>query len=511
MKKEKKILVIAPIKINNDKLKKLIILLTTFSKSFSVNNYYDNQKILCSNYHWNSQKKFQRDKNYILKIYEIYLKRITAKLNELQNTKYSVDYWRIIVGPWLLDFITIIFDRSEILNFLNKKYKIIQVISTIYNKKNNIPNDYQEFTNCLGRNYNQFNSVIFSELIKYRFKIPIKRISFFKENKDVKNSSDSINFFYNILRIYNFIFKFFVKSRDVFIINSYFKKSLNFRLQIKLGQFPLFWNKPSLKEQKAKSNLRKIFNQKENDKFFDMLNYLIPKFIPKIYLEGYKEAVKLTNNLPWPKKPKVIISANSYFLDDVFKIWAAKKKLEGSNLIATQHGGNFFSSMVNSNEIHLKKISDYFLTWGQADNKNKSIIPYFNFKAKNKKINYSKFGNLILFDYIMPPFVENLQSTYNGPQNLLFLNRKITFLKNLKKNIIRSTFIRNKNLYNELLLFERKLYTSLNININYSSKSFFKEIKKSRICVCNSNQTVFLETLNLNFPTIIFLILNLIY
>ena len=127
MKKEKKILIFAPIKTNSNKLKDTIILLTTFSKIFGVNNYYENQKLLCANYHWNSKKKFQRDKNYILKIYEIYLKKITVKLNKLQNTNYSFDYWRIIVGPWLLDFITIIFDRFEILNFLDKKYKILEV------------------------------------------------------------------------------------------------------------------------------------------------------------------------------------------------------------------------------------------------------------------------------------------------------------------------------------------------------------------------------------------------
>ena len=504
MKKEKKILIFAPIKTNSNKLKDTIILLTTFSKIFGVNNYYENQKLLCANYHWNSKKKFQRDKNYILKIYEIYLKKITVKLNKLQNTNYSVDYWRIIVGPWLLDFITIIFDRFEILNFLDKKYKILEVRSATYNKQDNIFNDYLEFNSFLGKNYNQFNNIIFSEIIKYRFKkIPIKKIYFYKKNKDIKNIGNRINFFHNILRIYNFIFKLFVKSRDVFIINSYFERYFNFGLQIKLLQFPFFWNKILLKEQKVKWHLRKSINEKENDKFFSMLNYFIPKFIPRIYLEGYKEAAKLTNNLPWPKKPKAIISANSYFLDDVFKIWAAKKKLGGSNLISTQHGGNFFSSRFNISEIHLKKISDYFLTWGQADDKNKSIIPFYNFKFANRKIKHHKFGNLLLFDYIMAPYIENLQSSYNGPQNILFLDAKIKFLKKLEKNILNKTFVRNKDQYYDALLFERKLYKIHNININYSSKNFYQELKKSRISVCNSNQTVFLETLNLNLPTIV--------
>jgi putative transferase (TIGR04331 family) len=48
------------------------------------------------------------------------------------------------------------------------------------------------------------------------------------------------------------------------------------------------------------------------------------------------------------------------------------------------------------------------------------------------------------------------------------------------------------------------MYADLNINVNFSSKSFYKELQNSRICVSNSNQTVLLETLNLNFPTIIY-------
>ena len=503
MKKEKKILVTAPIKINNKKIKKSIILLTTFVKNFDVNSYYQNQKILYSNYHWNSQKKFTRDKNYILRIYELYLKRITLKLNKVHNTNYSVDYWRIIVGPWLFDFITIIFDRSEILNFLKKKYKIIEVRSAIFNKKDKIFKDYQEFTNCLSRNYNEFNNIIFSELIKYHSKIPIKKFNFSRINKDKLNKKILFIFFKTILKIYNFIFKFFVKSNDIFIINSYFERIFNFKLQIRLGQLPIFWEKISLNEQKINWKLRKLFNVKDDDKFFTMLNYFISNFIPVIYLEGYKEAVKLIDNLSWQKKPKAIISANSYFLDDIFKIWAAEKKLKGSNLISIQHGGNLFSSKVNGNEIHLKKISDYILTWGQGDTKNKSIIPYFNIKSNNKKINYSKFGNLLIFDYIMPPYIEYLQTTYNGPQNISFLDKKITFLKHLKKNIISKTLIRNINLFNDTVLFERELYSIVNINVNYSYNSFYKEIERSRICVCNSNQTVFLETLNLNFPTIV--------
>ena len=504
MKKEKKILVTAPIQEINSKLKDSIISLADPYKNFYLKNYYPNKKILCSNYHWNSKKKFRRDAKYIVKVYEIYLRKITIKLNQTHNTNHSIHYWRIIIGPWLFDFVTILFDRLEILKFFEKRYKITEVRSAFYKKEDIIFNDYQEFYDFIWRKDDQFNNIIFSELIKYHSKISIKQIVLFRKKKKILDTSIGVILAKNILKISNFFSKFFRKSTDIFIIDSYFKNFFNFKLQIAVGQFPNFWQKVLLRTKKTKRKTKILFEEKNNNEFFDVLNYFISNFIPKIYLENYKEAVKLSNNLPWPKKPKALISSNAYFLDDVFKIWAAEKKSRGSNLISTQHGGSFFSTRMHSQEMHLKKISDYILTWGDKSKKNKFIIPFFNFVSTNKKIQSFKLGNLLLVDYIMPKYVEGLFSVYKGPQNLLFLEKKIKFLKNLKNRIINKTFIRNKDQYFDTLSFERGMYADLNINVNFSSKSFYKELQNSRICVSNSNQTVLLETLNLNFPTIIY-------
>ena len=504
MKKEKKILVTAPIQEINNKLKNSIISLAPSYDKFYIQNYCQNKKILCSNYHWNSKKKFRRDAKYIIKVYEIYLKKITLKLNQLHKTIHSIHYWRIVVGPWLLDFITILFDRLEIIKFLEKKYKITEVRSAFYKKEDIIFNDYQEFYDFIWRKDDQFNNIIFSELIKYRSKIYKKKVSFFKIKKDVLNNRKYSIFMGNILKIYNFFSSFFKRSTNIFIINSYFKKLFNLKLQISIRQFPNFWTKVFLKTKIIKRKRNNLLNDNSNNEFFNILNFFISNFVPKIYLENYEKAIQLINNLSWPKKPKAIISSNSYFLDDVFKIWAAQKKSRGSYLISNQHGGNFFSTKIHSHEMHLRKISDYILTWGYSEKKNKSLIPFFNFISANKKIHCCKSGNLLLADYIMPKYIEGLFSAYKGPQNLLFLDKKIKFLKNLKNNIISKTIVRNKNQYSDILSFERGLYSDLNIKVNYSSECFYKDLKNSRICVSNSNQTVFLETLNLNFPTILY-------
>jgi len=49
-------------------------------------------------------------------------------------------------------------------------------------------------------------------------------------------------------------------------------------------------------------------------------------------------------------------------------------------------------------------------------------------------------------------------------------------------------------------------YASLGYSekIDHSKEGLWTQIKKSRLCVCSHNATVFLETLSRNFPTIVF-------
>jgi len=504
VKKKKKILITGPIHDKSKKLKDSAILLAKPYNDFYKKNYYKNTKILCDIYHWNLKKNRRRDEKYIFKVYEIYLKTITVKLNQIHNVKHPVRYWRIIIGPWLLHLITIIFDRLEIIKSLEKKYKITEVRSAIYKKEDIIFRDIEEFLLFVSKRDDQFNNFIFSELLKYRSKSIIKKFTLFNENTEPLNKNNSLKFYIKIKKIFIFIFKLFVSSKDVFIIDSYFKKFFNLKLQIKLKQFPIFWQNILFKSNAAANwNIRNSFYKKNNSEFLSVLNHFIPNLIPKIYLEDYADAVKLTNNLPWPKNPKAIIAAVAYFTDDIFKIWAAEKKLSGSSLISTQHGGAFFTAKIHCHKMHIKKICNYILTWGEHEKKNQSIIPFFNFKTQGMNIKSCNTGNLLIADQIPPRYVESLSNTYQGPQNILFLDKKIKFLKKLKKKILSKTFIKNKNIYDNKI-FERTLYARANIKVNYTSGNFYEKLKNSRILVLNSNQTTFLEALNLNFPTIIY-------
>ena len=64
-------------------------------------------------YHWNDRKKLKADHDNLKILYERILILLSENLNHLNNTNESVDYWRIIIGPWLINYISVIFDRWE--------------------------------------------------------------------------------------------------------------------------------------------------------------------------------------------------------------------------------------------------------------------------------------------------------------------------------------------------------------------------------------------------------------
>ena len=77
------------------------------------------------------------------------------------------------------------------------------------------------------------------------------------------------------------------------------------------------------------------------------------------------------------KKPKIIITSQSYWFDDFFKFWVANKSLIKSKYIIMQHGGKMGTEKVATNRDVQIQLADKYLTWGWR-NKDKKIIPYFS-------------------------------------------------------------------------------------------------------------------------------------
>ena len=500
---------------NNSKLNSKILIISQLRSKFSEKN---NSHILflnegCRLYKTNKEYKYELYKNisvlnykinsidknfsYLLEIYESLLETLSIKLNKIHNLSYSVQSWRIIIGPGLFEFISIIFYNWKALEYINNNYSIKHVEIAKSKKVSTNFRDYKDFV-CSSTT-DEFNNIIYTDLLKYFKNIKIKY--FFinkKKNKKIKNKFlDYIIKFLDHILLFNNLFI----NKKFFFHESYFNIRLKYLLGIKIGQFDSPCKSPSFKEVSLKRKFREQKLDYSYDKFLNILNNLIFKYIPVSYLENFDNYRQKIITINWPKNPKIIFSSNSFFHDDFFKTWLVEKKNSNSKFISGQHGGGFFISKFHFYELHQKKVSDKILTWGY---KKESIYkPMFNFKTATKKIKFNNSGNLLMVDYELSRFSGAFSLNYNHFSSLSHLNDKFNLVKNLNSNIrdklVFRTYVHDFGWSTVDRL--KEISSSIQIDQN---KNIYVSLKNIRICVVNLNSTVFLETLNLNLPTIIF-------
>jgi putative transferase (TIGR04331 family) len=467
------------------------------------------KKIEIVEYHWNDTQKFNKDFLYLQKLYESFLQELSNKLNSIHGSNHSLKYWRIVVGPWLMRFIIVAFDRWESIRTADEKYKISFVKIADFSNEDIIASDENNF--CLNLQDDFWNNCLFFQLINGWTNISIKRFNFSKRKSKQSKFKLKFKLIDYFIENFNSFSNFFFKKK-FFFIGTYFGAIRLSLLQLKLGQFPNLLKRMSTKKLIADPTSRdwkidKFYRSK--DIFSDILSSLIAKHIPKVYLEGFKEAVHVSNE-HYQSNPDYIFTSNSFYMDDYFKIWLADK-LTTSNckLISGQHGGAYFTSKYIFFEDHQLKISDYMVTWGYSDKSNDKIIQGFNYKIKDHNFNYklnSKNKKALIIGYLGSIYTAECHSTFMGPQNLFYLDDQYNFIGTLHKQVQNEVLFRpHTNAFAQKHILEYKnLFPS--ISIENSLKPITEVIKKNKIkiCVVTANSTVFLEMLNVNFPTILF-------
>jgi putative transferase (TIGR04331 family) len=496
---KKKILIISQLRFNLTKEKNNLLYLNEGCVLYKRNHFrryktYKNRFIL--RYDINN-KNLYKNFNYLLGIYEIFLKELSAELNNLHKIKYPIKSWRILIGPWLFEFLSIIFYNLEKLEHINKTYNLKYAEVAKIKNFTAICKNSNEFSYLTTTD--EFNNSIYSDLLPYFKKI---KVNYFKPKKrkifKQKKNSIIFNSLYKLNNYLSLLLNKFYNKKIIFH-DTYFSKYYNFILQIKLRDFPLFYKSPEITPIKYLHDIRfKILNYKKKN-FRDVAKSLIYKYIPSSYLENFDNYISNVKDISWPKNPKLIFSSNSFFYDDFFKFWLFVNEQKNLNLITGQHGG-FFSILFDFIEIHQKKISNLVVTWGY--DKNKIYKSLFNFKCSNKKIKSNLAGNLLMVNYEISRFPSNY-SPYNKFSYFKYFEDQVSFIRSLDLKI-------QKKVYFRFYPHDRGWDThdrlkDLNLNIQYDNKkNIYNSLSNAKICYINLNSTVFLETLNLNFPTIIY-------
>ena len=95
-----------------DDLETPVLFLGEWCRIYTRRDRWSNMNAKVLLYHWDDRHKVFNDYHYLNNIYENTLKSLQKKLNEIHGVDHSLRYWRILIGPWLSQFI-------HIFNFLS--------------------------------------------------------------------------------------------------------------------------------------------------------------------------------------------------------------------------------------------------------------------------------------------------------------------------------------------------------------------------------------------------------
>jgi putative transferase (TIGR04331 family) len=106
------------------------------------------------------------------------------------------------------------------------------------------------------------------------------------------------------------------------------------------------------------------FPKKTDDRFSRVLEKLIPLYFPSFYLEEITNLEISSENEFGATPPRILITANSQYGDEEWKIIAARTKQNHGKIIILQHGGNYGVGSFSLIQEYELSICDHFLTWG---------------------------------------------------------------------------------------------------------------------------------------------------
>lgn len=458
-------------------------------------------------YHWNNRIKFSKDYIYINTLNSRMLKSLAFTLNKVLDRQYPLKFWNILLGPWLTNFNSALFDRWETINKLLQTHgKNFE--TKILTNKIDPPKDLFEFRGLLDSDY--WNHIQFSKILLHLLpdkefnKLVIEtpsKINTFKGNDRV-NSSIFMQLAYFFISTFENIFKqilnsFNYKKRYV-IFEPGFHRELKFKIFLKLRSIPFMYLSFRRKIEAEDSFERSNFNLEAfepSNPFELFLLDRVKESLPMAYLEKFQDLETLAKREFSTKK---IITAYSYWYNEFFKIWAGLQSNQGSKLIILEHGGSFELSM--GGRDYLEEIADINVSWGVEKNSNYKRLPpnklYYSRKTKP-----SNNDVITLFDY------ENVRFGYRavgGPTGPLVLDehlQKISFLKLLPDRIMSNVRIKPKYLGSWNL--ESSYKREFGSKVLSSHNDLPSIIDNSKLIISGYPQTSFSEAMFSRVPSML--------
>ena len=454
------------------------------------------------------------------------LSELSAALNKFHQVQHSERYWNIVLGHWLKRYVSVAFNRYHTLDQALKNYNIEGTI--IFKDSGYTLTTPDSGSFMWACDDDRWNHTLYSRIIDYRGEIKRCKIlrpqgwgeGYSFDRRDLRGeplrAQELVKSLFSAIAFHGMgdvIYKLlgqigtkFSRDTDAFFISSYLPPKIEVMLQLALGQIPQLWRCPTVGKVKSEPEKRTSLKL-DCDSFKGFEKYVrwqLAEIIPVCYLEGYKNLVKITKELTWPKEPKLIFASNSFDTEEVFKVWTASKVEQGIPYIVGQHGNNYGTHAWHGTPSNPERAaSDKFITWGWSERKHKTIPAFVFTKAgRNSKKNVKDGGLLLVESHL--PF--NFQTYDEYYEHLLYMEDQFRIVESLPNNIFRQVTVRLHGANKRLKFCEEQRWKdrSPQTKIERDGLNIKQSISQNRLIVYSYDSTGILEGLSLNIPTICF-------
>ncbi len=456
-------------------------------------------------YPWDDRSLFRHHFETLQGVYEKYLVRITDSLNQLHGTHHTTRFTRMTVGPWMLFFIPMVFERLFCLETAVHKIPSLTTRVAKMGWGKATPSNTQFFYDLFATDW--YNLFLYSRILEIKKIIPFTTKEFSIPIKDappkkLKGWAKRV-----VTSIMGQAIQILPKEmKKIVWVDSSFPLNELQKLQLLLSQGPvgdLFPNPVSTEpfDLIQRTKLIELLRRHSTSSDFELLLHeLVGEQLPIAYLEGFADLMDKSKKL-FPKKPKAILTASALDTNDAFKVWAGTQVEKGTSLGIVQHGGHYGTGfcLLERNEVEL---ADKYYTWGW---KREKCIPAHppRLLSMGKKLTPKLTGDIAWVLNSLPRYSYRLFSVPIASQMLYFIEEQIRFIKSLTPSLrqrVQARLYPTDYGWNERQRFQDEL-PDLRMN---KGQSFHQQLKESCLFVGTHNTTTYLETLSMNFPTLIY-------
>lgn len=483
-----------------------VLLLGPWCLSDKNRKILEKKDYLLINTPWETSNKLKDAANYCQNVYEEIIPELAEVLNNLHSVSYPEKYWRILVGPWLLQFIEILYERFIRIEQATKYYPRLytHIIEGDYNIA---PEDTLDFSQEIEQD--NYNLKLFSFICSF-LNLACKSISI--DNINFVNNRNKTTLKQRAKKILTGIKKLLglIANSPVVLADMYHLKTIDYVLLSMKTGYRLFHHSNFLPFTGSELRLnyspdlrKKLLFSCTKEPFKELLSQAIPKAIPKCYIEGYniyKKNIPLVND-----SVKAIGSAIGWYNNEAFKFYVGEYAKEGTPLIGFQHGGGYGMWLAMPVEFLEIKEKDRFYSWGwESQINHEKLVKLPSPHLSKIKDSYAPHKNVALFIGVcFPPYHYRFHTAHTPESFISYIEDKKIFFKALPENIKKCFYYRPY--FEDYGWREKEAILSVYPQIKFLLKGkIIKWMKHSKITIIDHPHTSFIEALAINVPSIFY-------